>query len=958
MSTRPLSVALPLLAAWLVAAAAPGATFTVTSTNDANDGTCNASHCSLREAILAANAAAGTDTISFASLTAAPPQVIAPTSALPSITGTVNLDGTTTPWYTSTPIVQIAGNSAGAGVNGLTLAAGSNGSTVRGLIVRNFGGSGIVVASNSNVLTRLWIGLDATGSGAAGNGGAGLAVSGSSNALGQSTYDNRLVVGANGGGGVVLTGGSNTLEFCFIGTAYGGTIARGNTGAGVRISGASATNNTLRQNVIAANTGDGLRIEAGASGNSMETNNLVGLDATGATAMGNGGSGVAVDSSSNNFIGKPGLGNIISANAVHGVAITGSSGNSGNTIRGNYIGTNLAGTATFGNGQTGVFLHDGSANSVGGPVTGNGNLVSGNGSAGIAVVGGSGHFVQSNTVGTNPAGNVDWGNAGNGIQVQGSAGIRIGLDATGPGNLVSGNAGTGIHVSGSLSTSVLIAGNTVGTTQPGTSPVPNDGDGIALVDVTGATIGGDTSSEDNVVGGNGRHGVWISGGGGHSIQVNEIGADGTGTVAVANQGHGILIENSTNNTVWSSLLSGNAGDGIRISGGSGNTLTALVTGLAVNGLTAMPNGGNGLSIVDSSGNTVGLPVAGSGNTFSGNLGHGILISGAGATNNLVRNVLLGTNVPDNGVVGNGRWGVLVAGASNNTIGGTGADACRIRGNGRGGVGIRGGTGNRIRQNMISGNTGLGIDLDADGADPMDGATPNDTGDGDGGSNGLQNYPVITSATTTSVNYTLNSTPSTTFTIDVFGSPACDPSGWGEGATLIASTTATTNGSGGGTFNAAYATQPAGTVITLTATSPSGNSSEFSLCSTPPAASAPGESPDRQSLGAPLMLTKNAGNPANLNFTWGVGCATGVTGYALYQGTIGTWYGHDRFGGICNLNATSASNQPPAAGSTYYLVVPVSSTRTEEGSYGKTDAGVQIPRALDPCQANQDLGPCV
>lgn len=953
-----LPLALPLLAAWLVAAAAAGATFTVTTTNDVNDGTCNISHCSLREAITAANGAAGTDTISFASIPGAPPFVIAPTTPLPSITGTVNIAGTTSPWYTSVPIVQLSGASAGAGSNGLTLAAGSNGSTIDSLVIRNWGGAGVVVQSNSNVLTRLWVGVDVTGAGAAGNLGAGISVSGSSNFLGQSNYNNRVVVGANGGGGIVLTGGSNTVDYSFIGTSYAGTAALGNTGVGVRISGAGATNNTLRQCVLAANTGDGLKIEAGASGNSLETNNLVGLDATGAAPMPNGGSGVSVESASNNFIGKPGMGNIISGNAGNGVALTGAApANSGNTIRGNFIGTNLAGSAVIANGLSGVYLVDGSANSVGGPITGHGNVISGNGGNGATIVGGTEHFVQSNTIGTNPAGNLDWGNNGHGVLVLSSASIRIGLDATGPGNLISGNTGSGIFMSGACP-GALIAGNTIGTTQPGTSAVPNTDDGITLIGLTGTTIGGDTTSEDNVIGGNGRHGIWISGGGSHQIQINEIGADGTGTVAVGNSGHGILLDGSSGNAVWSNLLSGNAQDGIRISGGSGNTLTALVTGLAVNGLTAMPNGGNGLSIVESSGNIVGLPVAGSGNTFSGNGGHGIFISGATSTGNLVRNTLVGTNVPDSGVVGNGRWGVLVAGASNNTIGGTGADACRIRGNGRGGVGLRGGTGNRIRQNMISANGGLGIDLDADGVDPMDGTTLNDSGDGDAGSNGLQNFPVITSTTATSVNYTLNSAPNTTFNIDVFGSPACDPSGWGEGATLIASVTATTNGSGGGSFTAGFAAQPGGTIITLTATSPSGNTSEFSFCSTGPAASAPGESPDRNSLGAPLMLTKNAGNPANVNFTWGVGCASGVTGYALYSGTLGSWYSHDRYQGICNLNATSATNQPPGSDSRYFLVVPVSQTRTEEGSYGKTDAGVQIPRGLDPCQANQDTGPCV
>ena len=43
---------------------ADAATFTVTKTADTNDGTCNGD-CSLREAITAANAAAGTDTITL-----------------------------------------------------------------------------------------------------------------------------------------------------------------------------------------------------------------------------------------------------------------------------------------------------------------------------------------------------------------------------------------------------------------------------------------------------------------------------------------------------------------------------------------------------------------------------------------------------------------------------------------------------------------------------------------------------------------------------------------------------------------------------------------------------------------------------------------------------------------------------------------------------------------------------
>ena len=47
------------------AGASAQTTFTVNTTNDVDDATCNALHCSLREAINAANQAAGTDTIAF-----------------------------------------------------------------------------------------------------------------------------------------------------------------------------------------------------------------------------------------------------------------------------------------------------------------------------------------------------------------------------------------------------------------------------------------------------------------------------------------------------------------------------------------------------------------------------------------------------------------------------------------------------------------------------------------------------------------------------------------------------------------------------------------------------------------------------------------------------------------------------------------------------------------------------
>lgn len=96
---------------------------------------------------------------------------------------------------------------------------------------------------------------------------------------------------------------------------------------------------------------------------------------------------------------------------------------------------------------------------------------------------------------------------------------------------------------------------------------------------------------------------------------------------------------------------------------------------------------------------------------------------------------------------------------------------------------------------ISGNAGLGIDLGNDGV------TANDPSDADVGPNGLQNYPVLHSATRSGtaveVFASLNSLPSTLFRIRWCAVIEPDPSGHGECELLLAEThdvVTTANGS--------------------------------------------------------------------------------------------------------------------------------------------------------------------
>lgn len=105
---------------------------------------------------------------------------------------------------------------------------------------------------------------------------------------------------------------------------------------------------------------------------------------------------------------------------------------------------------------------------------------------------------------------------------------------------------------------------------------------------------------------------------------------------------------------------------------------------------------------------------------------------------------------------------------------------------------------------------------------------NDPGDGDGGANNLQNFPVLTSAVVggggTTVRGTLNSTPSATFRIEFFANASCDASGNGEGQTYLGFVSTTTDAGDNATFSA---TLPGGVallnnVLTATATDASGN----------------------------------------------------------------------------------------------------------------------------------------
>ena len=188
----------------------------VTNTHDDGDG-------SLRKALFLANIASGAQTITF-DLPGTGPDTIRPLSALPEITDTIVIDGSTEPDFASTPIIVLDGSMAGSDVDGLRLGAGSDGSTVRGLVIQRFSGDGIEISSAGNQIVGNFIGTDAAGTADLGNTLAGIAVNGANNTIGGPTAADRNVISGNDGPGLGLAASGNVVQGNAIGTdASGGS---------------------------------------------------------------------------------------------------------------------------------------------------------------------------------------------------------------------------------------------------------------------------------------------------------------------------------------------------------------------------------------------------------------------------------------------------------------------------------------------------------------------------------------------------------------------------------------------------------------------------------------------------------------------------------------------------------------------------------------------------------------
>ncbi len=234
-----------------------GFSFTVvTRTGDGDDdaGTNRTVQGSLRQFLQNANAIAGIQTSRFALRTTDPGYdagtgsfTIRPTSALPTVTDPVVLDGTTQQGFANRPAIELSGQLAGGSTDGLVITAG--GSTVRGIAVNRFGGNGILLTGGGgNLIQGNYLGTDVTGTVALGNALDGLHLDNSAgNQIGDTTAAEANVIASNGVSGIAVFGDAST------GNKIRGNAIFANGGLGIDLGAAGVTANDVGDGDTGAN---------------------------------------------------------------------------------------------------------------------------------------------------------------------------------------------------------------------------------------------------------------------------------------------------------------------------------------------------------------------------------------------------------------------------------------------------------------------------------------------------------------------------------------------------------------------------------------------------------------------------------------------------------------------------------------------------------------------------------
>src|SRR5579872_1146947 len=259
----------------------------------------------------------------------------------------------------------------------------------------------------------------------------------------------------------------------------------------------------------------------------------------------------------------------------------------------------------------------------------------------------------------------------------------------------------------------------------------NRGDGVyaspaSSENLIGANRTAATGYVANVISGNRRDGIELSGSSGNTVQSNRIGTTPNGLLSISNGGNGIVItrrsdRNEIGGTAFvdhatgqvnnptgdkgtvtpvfvvpplGNQISGNSRSGVVISDGSrGNVLNGNFIGTTPNGDAPLANLGDGVVIVRANNNQlIGCKFVNNPfvyyNVISGNRGNGLRITDA--NNSVVQGNFLGSAANNASIVRNRLDGILIDGTSGNTqVGGVIPLGNVSAGNGRNGIEVAG-----------------------------------------------------------------------------------------------------------------------------------------------------------------------------------------------------------------------------------------------------------------------------
>jgi hypothetical protein len=579
------------------------------------------------------------------------------------------------------------------------------------LLSGNLYGIVIIPGSSGVVVQGNSIGTNAAGTAAVGNR-TGIDVAGSNDTIGSSSGIGGNIISGNSLDGLFFSGSGSTVQGNYIGTDVTGNVALAN-GIGVEVSAADNTiggTTTGARNVISGNSGDGILLDNAASATVVQ-GNYIGLKA-GGTALGNSGNGLEIAGTGNTIGGTvSAAANAIYNNTLDGILLDKSAG--GNVVQANNLLSNF---------QNGLEIA-GSGNTIGGSSGVLRNLLDNNAADGVLLdASASGNQVLGNFLGLSGTGTSAQANGTNGIEVQGTNNT-IGGTTAGARNFISGNGNDGVLLNSGASGNV-VQGNFIGTNTTGTSSVANSVNGVEVLG-SGNTIGGTTSAARNFISGNTNDGVTLgTSASGNLVQGNYIGTSNTGMAALANSGNGVEVLGSINTlggtTVGArNIIAGNLLDGVLLNTcGSGNVVQNNFVGLSSAGTSALTNSGNGVEVLGNN-DTIGGTTSAARNIIAGNLLDGVLL-GSGSSGNQVQGNFMGVMSGGTAAQANSGNGVEVLG-TNNTVGGSVAGARNlISGNAQDGVLVdSGATGSQVQGNYIGttangsaalANSGNGVEL--------------------------------------------------------------------------------------------------------------------------------------------------------------------------------------------------------------------------------------------------------